>query len=163
MSKILLQDNLVYPEEKEIIKFEGREPFSIYDNMVNILKKSFEISTPSVIETDLKWDTTAPDKSFYAKWTAERKLDEWTKAEVKILIKGKQNSNTRRGNITIAIKPILKTEVNVGFLQRVFWWVYYFIFYKKKRMNDFYFGKNLINRLRNEIGNFYGIDVGKSE
>lgn len=162
MSKILFEDNLAYPLEKEILKFRGKEPFRIYENIKDILKTSLEITGVPIIERKISWDATGVDKSFLVIWTARRGIDTWTRIDVTIKVKGKQNSNTREGHVDISIKPFFRTEVEIGFLARIFWWIYYFIFYKKKRYNDFYMAKNLINKLKREIGNLYGIKVEES-
>lgn len=163
MSEIEIRDNLAYPSEKEIIKFEGKEPFKIYDNMWEILRQSLEITSVPIIEREMKWDATDVNKSFYVKWTAEKKMDRWTKIDITLVAKGSQNSNTRNGNVTIAIKPLFITEVEVGFLQRIFWWIYYYIYYKKKRYNDFYYSKTIVNKLKKNIADLYGIEISESQ
>lgn len=163
MTEVLFEDNLAYPLEKEKLKFEGKEPFRIYEEAKDILKNSLEITGVPIIEKEIRWDATDVNKSFYALWTARRRIDAWTEIDVTLKAVGKQNSNTRKGNVDISIKPFLKTKVEIGFLARVFWWIYYYIFYKKKRMDDFYMGKRLINKLKRGIADLYGIEVTESE
>jgi len=162
MRKVKFEDNLSYPREKEIIKFEGKEPFRLYFKMGKIFKDVLEVMGMDVKEVKLKWDATSINKSFYVKWEVIRKIDTWTKIKIELVAQGSQNSETREGNVTIAIVPVFITEVETGFLQRTFWWMYYFIYYKKKRIRDFYFAKNLINKLKITIGELYGIKLMES-
>ncbi len=162
MTEIKFEDNLTYPKEKETIKFKGEEPFKIYYKIGNLFKDVFELSGKDIFERKLKWDSTSEDKPFYVKWEIEKKIDTWTKIFVTVVVQGSQNSATRKGNIIITIVPAFITKVETGFLQRTFWWLYYFIFYKKKRIHDFYFAKNLINKFKIEIGKLYGIEVEES-
>ncbi len=157
MRDIIFEDNLSYPREKEIIKFQGEEPFRLYSQMNKLLKDVLEVMGKDVNEMKLKWDATTPDKSFYVKWRVKRKIDAWTKAIYEVIAQGKQNSQTRKGDITIAIVPSFRTEIKGAFLQKTFWWIYYFVYYKKKRIKDFYYAKNLTNKLKITIGELYGI------
>ena len=157
MRDIIFEDNLSYPREKEIIKFQGEEPFRLHSQMNKLFKDVLEVMGKDINEIKLKWDITAPDKSFYVKWRVIRKIDAWTKAIYEVVAMGKQNSQTRKGDIIIAVVPSFRTEIKGSFLQKTFWWIYYFIHYKKKRSRDFYYAKNLANKLKITIANLYGI------
>ncbi len=157
MRDIIFDDNLAYPKEKEIIKFQGEEPFRLYSQMSKIFKNVLEVMGKDINEMKIKWDATTPDKSFYVKWKIKKKIDTWTKVVYGVVAQGKQNSQTRKGDITVAIVPSFRTEIKGGFLQKTFWWLYYFVYYKKKRNRDFYYAKNLTNKLKITIGELYGI------
>ena len=96
------------------------------------------------------------------RWQIEKKVDAWTKIELTIVAKGSQNSETRKGNVTMIIIPTFATKVEIGFIQTTFWWMYYFIFYKKKRIHDFYHAKDLVNKFKMKIGELYGIEIEES-
>lgn len=162
MRDIIFEDNLVYPREKEIIKFEGGEPFRLHSQMSKIFKDVLEVMGKDINEMKIKWDATSPDRAFYVKWRVKRKIDTWTNAFYELVAQGKQNSQTRNGNVTIVIVPSFRTEIKGSFLQKTFWWIYYFIYYKKKRSRDFYYAKNLANKLKITIGNLYGIKQRES-
>ena len=162
MTEISFVDNLSYPLEKEIINFEGDEPFRIYYNIRGLFKDIFELPGKDIFERELNWDATAPDKKFTVKWQIEKKIDTWTKAELTVIAKGIQNSETRKGDVSIVIVPTFATKVEMGFLQATFWWMYYFIFYKKKRIHDFYHAKDLVNKFKMKIGELYGMDIEES-
>jgi hypothetical protein len=163
MSELVYEDNLVYPQEKEVIKFEGKDPFRIYYNIKDILKKVFELGGKDIIEKEIKWDNTSVDKFFLVKWECKRSIDAWTKIIVNISVKGTQNSNTKEGKIVMSMKPVFRTEISSGFFQSIFWWIYYYIYYKNKRLQDFYRAKTLINKLRKQIGELYEMEIGISE
>ncbi|MCD6274816.1 MAG: hypothetical protein J7J15_02200 [Candidatus Aenigmarchaeota archaeon] len=162
MENIIFEDNLAYPKEKEIIKYHGEEPFRLYFQMSHIFKDILEVMGKDINEIKIKWDATSLDKSFYVKWKVKRKIDTWTSAFYEVVAQGKQNSQTRKGEITIALVPSFRTEVKVNFLQKTFWWIYYFIYYKKKRNRDFLYAKNLANKLKLAIANLYGIKAMES-
>ncbi|RLI99567.1 MAG: hypothetical protein DRP06_03265 [Candidatus Aenigmatarchaeota archaeon] len=162
MSKSVFEDNLSYPRDKELIKYDGPESFRIYGAISNLFKDIFELAGKDVFEEKLKWDALTDDKGFNVKWHIEKKFDSWTNMYVVVVILGKQNSKTRNGNITITIIPTFKTEVEMGFFQKAFWWIYYFIYYKKKRIEHFYRAKSLVNKFKQEIGNLYGMDLQES-
>ena len=159
---IKFQDNLLYPNEAEVIKYKGKEPFRIYREMSGILKDALETSGAKVWERIVKWDLTSPNRSFYVNWEAERGIDGWTKISVYVTAIGNQNSETRMGEVTIKIMATFTTKVSLSSFQKIFWWIYYFIYYKKKRLHDFYMAKNLVNRLKIKIGELYGIKVEES-
>ena len=162
MSKITFEDNLVYPKDAEVINFKGKEPFKIYDKIKDFLKEVLELSGKDIFERILKWDATDVNKSFYVKIDAERKLDSWSEINITFVARGSQNSQTREGEVTIVLKPIFKTKVSGNFLQIIFWWIYYSIYYKHKRQQDFYMAKTMINKLKKAIGDLYGIKVEES-
>jgi hypothetical protein len=155
-------DNLVYPKEKEVIKFNGFEPFGFYYKARNIFLNVFELSGKDIFEEKLKWDATGEDKSYWVKWHFEKKMDSWSKVKLSITFQGAQNSRTRLGTSSISLKPTFETKVDVGFLQRPFWWIYYYIFYKKRRIIEFYRAKTIFNQFKLKIGEVYGMAVEES-
>ncbi|OYT42924.1 MAG: hypothetical protein B6U88_02495 [Candidatus Aenigmarchaeota archaeon ex4484_56] len=164
MGKIKFEDNLAYPYQKEKIEVRGcSNPFKIYYKIKGIMKDVLELSGKDIFEIKLKWDATSEDRSFWVKWSADRKIDIWTKLNVTITISGSQNANTKKGDIAVSITPLYITEVDVGFIKKIFWWIYYLLHYKKKRIRDFYYAKNLINKLKIEIGKVYGVEVPESK
>lgn len=162
VTEVIFEDNLVYPKEKEVIRWSGEEPFRLYYSIRNFFKDVFALAGKDIFERQLKWDASSPNKSFYCKMEFEKKIDKWTKIELAIVFQGTQNSDTRKGDIIITILPVFKTTVGIGFFQRTFWWIYYFIFYKNKRMHDFYYCKNLVNKFRIQVANLYGIPIEES-
>ncbi|HIE41062.1 MAG TPA: hypothetical protein EYP80_00190 [Candidatus Aenigmarchaeota archaeon] len=162
MSKKIFEDNLAYPKDSEAIKFQGKEPFKIYDKIKDFLKENLEISGKDIFERILKWDATDINKSFYVKIEAVRKLDSWSEINLIVVARGSQNSQTKEGDVTIALKPFFRTIVSGNFLQINFWWIYYFVYYKKKREQYFYMAKTMINKLKKDIGNLYNIKLEES-
>ncbi len=162
MSKSKFEDNLSYPKEKELIKYTGPEPFRIYTSLGDLFKDVFELAGKDVFEQKIKWDALKEDKDFNVQWYIEKKFDGWTSMKVVVVILGKQNSKTRNGNIIITIVPTFTTEVDMGFFQKAFWWMYYFIYYKNQRIKHFYRAKSLVNKFKQEIGNLYGMDLQDS-
>jgi hypothetical protein len=163
MSKdITFMDNLVYPKEKEVIKFNGPESFRLYYSIRKIMLDVFELAGKDIFERKLKWDATGEDKSFYVKWELDKNMDSWTKLNLSVTFQGSQNSKTRMGDCSISMKPRFVTKVKTGFLQRYFWWMYYHIFYKKRRIIEFYRAKTLFNTFKLSVGQVYGIEAEES-
>lgn len=161
--KLSYVDNLVYPKEKEVLKYEGPEPFRLYYAMRKLLMDVFELAGKDIFEPKLKWDLTAEDKSFYVKWNIEKKMDSHSSLVLKMTFQGSQNSRTRMGNMSISFKPKFVTKAKAGFLQRPFWWAYYRFFYRDRRIVEFYHAKAIFNNFKIAIGNVYGMDVEASE
>lgn len=161
--KLVFKDNLVYPKEKEVIKFKGPEPFRLYYSMRKCLLDAFELAGKDIFERKLKWDATGEDKSFYVKWEIEeKKMDTWTKMTLSITFQGSQNSKTRMGECSISMKPAFVTTVKAGFLQRYFWWIYYQLHYKNQRIIEFYRAKSIFNNFKLMVGRVYGIEAEES-
>jgi len=56
--KLVFKDNLVYPKEKETIKYKGPEPFKLYYNIKKIMLDVFELAGKDIFERKIKWDAT---------------------------------------------------------------------------------------------------------
>lgn len=160
--KLTFMDYLSYPKEKETIKFKGVEPFKFYYVGKRIFLDVFELAGKDIFEKKLKWDATAEDKSFYVKWEFEKKMDTWSSVKMSVTFQGSQNSRTRLGDCSISMKPQFITSVKTGFFQRYFWWVYYNIHYKKKRVVEFYRAKSIFNKFKLKVGEVYGISAEES-
>jgi hypothetical protein len=161
--KITFMDYLTYPKEKEIIKFNGPEPFRLYNEIKKIMLDAFELAGKDIFEKKLKWDATGEDKSFYVKWEIEeKKMDPWSKLTLSITFQGSQNSRTRMGDCSISMKPKFITTVKSGFLQRYFWWMYYQMYYKKRRIIEFYRAKTMFNKFKLMVAQVYGIEAEES-
>ncbi|MGC9310797.1 MAG: hypothetical protein ACP5E4_03690 [Candidatus Aenigmatarchaeota archaeon] len=153
----------MYPKEKETIAYSGPEPFRLYYAMRNLLLDVFELAGKDIFEDKLKWDATGEDKSFFVQWHIDKNMDSWTKLSLAIKFMGSQNSRTRVGNASVSLKPLFITSVKTGFLQKAFWWMYYQMHYKNKRVYEFYRAKTVYNRFKLAVGNVYGIEVEESE
>jgi hypothetical protein len=163
MAKLKYVDNLVYPKEKEVIKFEGPEPFRLYGAMRKLLLDTFELAGKDIFEPQLKWDATGETKYFFVKWNIAKSIDRWSKLELSMTFQGSQNSRTRLGDMSFSMKPKFVTEVEVGFLQRPFWWIFYRFFYRNQRVESFYRAKSIFNQFKANVGAVYGMEPAPSE
>jgi hypothetical protein len=152
MPSISIVDDLLYPRDKIEIKFSGENVASICNLIRPILERVLQVEAKDTYERLLKWDSTSNPRSFYNEWTTNKEEDKWTVYSFKIIIKGSQDINTRKGNVTIEIYSWLKTSYEYSnFIQRFLWILYNRVFYYKRRREYMERGKWLTFQLRDEI------------
>jgi hypothetical protein len=152
MPSISIVDDLLYPRDKIEIKFSGENVASICNLIRPILESVLQVEAKDTYERLLKWDSTSNPRSFYNEWTTNKEEDKWTVYSFKIIIKGSQDINTRKGNVTIEIYSWLKTSYEYSnFIQRFLWILYNRVFYYKRRREYMERGKWLTFQLRDEI------------
>ncbi|MBN2095111.1 MAG: hypothetical protein JW727_03620 [Candidatus Aenigmarchaeota archaeon] len=160
--KYAFTDNLVYPKEKEVLKYKGPEPFRFYGSGKKLFLDVFELAGKDIFEPKIKWDATGETKTFWVKWEFAKNMDSWSKLKLSITFQGCQNSRTRLGECSISMSPKFVTEVKTGFLQRYFWWMYYYLYYKNQRIYQFYRAKTIFNQFKLKVGEVYGMQVEES-
>ncbi len=152
MPSISIVDDLLYPRDKIEIKFSGENVASICNLIRPILERVLQVEAKDTYERILKWDSTSNPRSFYNEWTTNKEEDKWTVYSFKIIIKGNQDINTKKGNVSIEIYSWLRTSYEYSnFIQRFLWILYNRIFYYKRRREYIERGKWLTFQLRDEI------------
>jgi len=152
MPSISIVDDLLYPRDKIEIKFSGENVASICNLIRPILERVLQVEAKDTYERLLKWDSTSNPRSFYNEWTTNKEEDKWTAYSFKIIIKGNQDTNTKKGNVSIEIYSWLRTSYEYSnFIQRFLWTLYNQIFYYKRRREYIERGKWLTFQLRDEI------------
>ena len=133
MSSIKVEDDILLPLESLRVNYKGSNPFNACKAFPTILKDIMKVSSSSIGETELKWDTTGPSADFYGKWIARRSEDRWTKTFIRIIAQGDQ-SKDYKGSIKIIIKGTVATEYEFSnFIQKSFWWFFNLGFYYNQR------------------------------
>jgi hypothetical protein len=145
MSKLIIKDNVLAPDEKIMMTFKGQNPFILADKMRSNMKTIFEVASKDITQNKFEWDASSKEREFNAIWTMNRKEDNWTKTEVKFITQGKMDSETKKGSGLIVIVPKLITEINKSnFIQKALWNIYGKFFYNKQR-------QDYIEKIRKEV------------
>jgi len=134
MPTLSISDDIFAPADTILLKFSGKNPFSVVPPMLKTLRYVMKLAGKDVRETDIRWDVTCDPKEFYGVWMGIKKNDRWTKTYYRILAQGVQSSTDKTGNITIRLKGYIKTNYEYStFIQRSFWWFYNYMFYYRQR------------------------------
>ncbi len=131
---IKIQDDLLAPSSKYVVKFKGHKPFDSVHILKNLVKGILHVSSKDFWEDDIRWDITEEPREFFAILKARKSMDKWSIINLKFTIRGHQSSKDGSGDIEMEIEGTLDTQYQYSnFLQRGLWWSFNRMFYYKQR------------------------------
>lgn len=157
---VQLIDDILAPRDTILVKFQGKNPFLPVNMSPGLLRNVMKISSKDIMETDIRWDATGENRSFYGKWMGKRGEDRWTVTWIRIVLQGEQHAKEKTGWVNIEIKGTIRTNFDyTNFVQRVFWWLYNRAFYYKQRRMYAEMAKDNIFEIRDAFQKALGIEA----
>jgi len=131
---IKIEDDLLAPSSKYVIKFKGHKPFDSVHMLPGLVKGILHVSSKDFWEEDIRWDIAVEPREFFAILRARKPMDKWSLINLKFTIRGHQNSKDGSGDIEIEVEGTLNSEyMYSNFVQRGLWWSFNRMFYYKQR------------------------------
>lgn len=157
MSRIKYKESVFYPENIVTIQYEGDRPFGFYNDLPDIIKTVFRVETKDIRELRLDWDTSGKNVGFFNLWIIDTRKDNYTAVFAILQIKGSMDPATKKGSATINCIAWLQTEFDYATpIHHILGYMYWYLFYKKIRMNYLQESKetilNFIDNIRAKLG-----------
>lgn len=163
-SKWTYEDDVLAPNAKIVINYNGPNPFRVYGQTMSIVRNILEVGSEEVWERDFRWDTLADPRPFFVRTYVNFGMDARTKMMVEVVYQGTQPSDpTKNGKLTITINARLKTEFDLsGFFRSMpfYWgmlWLYHKIFYFEVRRGYLNIGKEKLQQVASAYRKLLGI------
>ena len=157
-NEIKIQDDLLAPSSKYVVKFKGHKPFEVINMLPRLVKNILHISSKDFWEEDIRWDITEEPREFFALLRSRKRFDKWSKVELKFTIRGHQSSKDGFGDIEVEIEGTLDTKyLYSNFLQRGLWWSFNRMFYHKQRRMYMDEGQDFCKKIKIETQRKLGI------
>lgn len=153
-TKLMIEDALLRPVPKVVMKFHGPNPQKFYKEIYNLILINFRVSEHSIQEKEFHWSKGNPEK-FKIKWEMNKDLDKFSYYIVEVSLEGESSKSV--GSVKIEIDGALRTE----YPQDTFWqkslfyefmrMIWHSTFYSSKRDEFLREGRMLLSNLVNEI------------
>ncbi len=157
--ELKIKDDLMAPHETIKINYRGPNPAGVMSLIPDLIKNTMKISSKDLLETDLRWDNSSENNTFYGMWMGKRTEDRWTKTFIRLVLQGTQNSKDKMGDFTLQLKGYIETKYGYSnFFQRGFWYIYNYKFYYAQRRKYIDSGKDDILEMKSTILSKFRID-----
>ncbi len=132
MPKIKMDTNVLAPAEAKTVQYAGPGAARVLKIMPDLILDTFGIDAGSFWEDKIKWDASDDPISFYGLWRGRDGKDAFTTFWIQVEVSGTQSKDRQKGDVSIIIKPKLKTvfEYNTPFHRAAY--MIYKKFYKKQ-------------------------------
>jgi len=153
-----LEDDCLAPRAALDITFQGKNPFLVYKNAKEILRKIFEVEMIDYWERDFRWDVSSDPREFFVRIYVNKGVDARTKILAEVVMQGAQPSDLNKdGKVRILInaKLITKFELNSVIQKSPIYkgmlWLYTKIFYGNVRRGYFRLCEDYLIRIQNDF------------
>lgn len=162
-----ITDDVLAPDDKIRIDFNGANPFRIYGMLPKLLQTVFHGRGKNVFEYKFKWDVTGDPREFYfVVHYEDMKFDKFTRYEMTFTTIGKQPSdpNSPDGMFYMELKGKIITEYKFKSLAEkaiamTFIWLYHRLIYSKVRRRYMQILKERIYQVADAIRKEFGIPL----
>jgi hypothetical protein len=152
MPNLNIRDDLMAPSDTVKINYRGPNPAGILGLMPDLIRNTMKISSKDLFETDLRWDNSSENNTFYAMWMGKRTEDNWSKTFIRAVAQGTQNAKDKTGDFNLQLKGWLATKYDYSnFFQRGFWFIYNYKFYHEQRRKYIDNGKDDILEMKSIV------------
>lgn len=159
-SKYIIKDDLLAPDPFFNFTFTGKGPSKFIGDLSDMLLDHWNIQGNDVFNKEIKWHTSETGVSFYLTSHAAAGLDAYSKLVFEIRVVGKEDKTTKEGTISIVIHPYLMTTPEIkSSVQSLWWFLYNFIFYDKKRVSYLAFHRKRMADFKQVLLDKYGTGV----
>lgn len=159
MPELNIKDDLMAPHDAIKVVFKGPNPAGILNLVPDLIKNTMKISSKDLFETDLKWDVSSENNTFYAMWMGKRTEDAWSKTFIRAVVLGNQNAKDKTGDFSLQLKGWLETAYDYNnFFQRGFWYIYNYKFYHEQRRKYIDAGKDDILEIKSIVQSKFKIE-----
>ncbi|MFH1420483.1 MAG: hypothetical protein ABIG30_00785 [Candidatus Aenigmatarchaeota archaeon] len=155
---IKMEDDLLAPASKYIIKFKGYHPFAAVDMLPDLVKGILHVSSKDFWEEEMRWDINEEPREFFIILKSKKQQDRWSMYDLKFTIRGHQSDKDFMGDIEMEIEGVLRTQyVYSNFIQRGLWWMYNYLFYYRQRRMYLDTGKDYCQLIKDAVQRRLGI------
>jgi len=158
MGKLTMSDEIQAPAEVTILRYSGKNPFSVMGLVPRLYKDVMKITAVDIREHEVKWDVTSDPADFYGYWQGKRSEDRWTMTYILIVVQGAQSRKDKTGWAEIRFKGTITTRYTYNnFIQKSFWWFYNLLFYYKQRRRYIDYAQDNIFQMKEILQRNLGI------
>lgn len=159
----VIEDDILAPREDIEIKYNGPNPFAIYEKIPKLLQTIFKARGVHYYEDEFRWDVTGDPRVFHIKMHLDKGIDRRTRGVVRIKLDGDQPVDPKKpGAIKIKIKGKIITSFPIETIfQRIFIkpfiWLYFHLIYINIRRKYIEIYKKGVEELESEIRATFGL------
>lgn len=160
MGKVKIYDDCLVPHRPFTFKYTGADPWAMVNKITGMIKQHFHVTRGEWNQDDLKWDASGDPIWWYSTWWAAPEISKYSRIYVRLKARGNHGKTDNRGWFKLIMVTNLWTEFEGwGPLNKLFWYIYSFLFYNKVRRTYIEKCKGLTLEIKNILRDKYGLEV----
>lgn len=158
MPKLVYESDVLTPEYKKVLDYEGPHPSRILKELPELLTAVFKIKNKDVFEDEFRWDRSDDPATFFAEFRAQDAKDFKSKVWVGLRIIGEQSAKDKSGKFKIQLRAFLRTEIEYdNSFSKSLHWLYNYAFYQSQRIRYMEEARVRLERLADEIRSLFNL------
>jgi len=156
--KIEIEDDCFAPRRYIFINYSGPDPFAFARLERKLLRPIFEVSSSKIGEPRWMWDWTGDPIQFYLHWIIKKPMSRFTTFWYSIRVVGFKYKTKNEGKFRMEIEAVARHKFEADSkLKRLFFWIYWYLFYARIRQRQLELCKEYAERFINKIKEMYKI------